>query len=279
MNKALCVGMNDYPGTVNDLSQCVNDMQRWKHWLESHGFIVGILWDSGATIANIANELKRIIVDSVAGDHLVFTYSGHGSQELDMNGDEADGYDEVICLYDGDLSDDGLRFLFNQLPVGVGMTVILDSCFSGTATRAFHSQPAVARFRPPKRYIRPSVRRKKAFLSDENMPEVLLSGCGENEYSYEGPNGGAFTNAALDILNALDPASIDYFDFAEEMARYLPTSYFPQSPQVEGSSANKSKIMFGLKAAPVPEPDEDEGWCTCFRRIKLAYRKLKRRLK
>jgi len=26
---ALCIGINDYPGTVNDLSGCVNDAQDW----------------------------------------------------------------------------------------------------------------------------------------------------------------------------------------------------------------------------------------------------------
>ncbi len=27
--KALCIGINDYPGTQNDLSGCVNDAQDW----------------------------------------------------------------------------------------------------------------------------------------------------------------------------------------------------------------------------------------------------------
>ncbi len=27
--KALCIGINDYPGTQNDLSGCVNDANDW----------------------------------------------------------------------------------------------------------------------------------------------------------------------------------------------------------------------------------------------------------
>jgi hypothetical protein len=34
------------------------------------------------------------------GDTVVFYFAGHGSQVEDFNGDEHDGYDEVLCPYD-----------------------------------------------------------------------------------------------------------------------------------------------------------------------------------
>jgi hypothetical protein len=30
---ALCIGINDYPGTANDLSGCINDAQDWANTL------------------------------------------------------------------------------------------------------------------------------------------------------------------------------------------------------------------------------------------------------
>ena len=38
--KALCIGINDYPGTDNDLSGCVNDAQDWAEELSRRGFTV-----------------------------------------------------------------------------------------------------------------------------------------------------------------------------------------------------------------------------------------------
>lgn len=38
-SKALCVGINDYPGSGNDLKGCVNDAKAWAELLiEHYGF-------------------------------------------------------------------------------------------------------------------------------------------------------------------------------------------------------------------------------------------------
>ena len=34
--KALCVGINNYPGTQNDLNGCVNDANAWAGLLVAH---------------------------------------------------------------------------------------------------------------------------------------------------------------------------------------------------------------------------------------------------
>ena len=44
--KALCIGINDYPGTANDLSGCVNDANDWVAELTTRGFAVQKLLDS-----------------------------------------------------------------------------------------------------------------------------------------------------------------------------------------------------------------------------------------
>ena len=65
-------------------------------------------------------------------------YSGHGGQTKDRDGDEPDGYDEVIYPVDfrqvGHITDDEMhRIMVRVLAPGVRLTAIFDSCHSGTA--------------------------------------------------------------------------------------------------------------------------------------------------
>ena len=69
------------------------------------------------------------------GDLFFLTYSGHGGQVPDVNGDEADKKDETWCLYDGQLIDDELYFELSKFAAGVRILVLSDSCHSGTVTR------------------------------------------------------------------------------------------------------------------------------------------------
>ncbi|TDZ28636.1 Metacaspase-1B [Colletotrichum spinosum] len=65
-------------------------------------------------------------------------YFGHGGQTKDLDGDEDDGYDEVIYPVDfrqtGHITDDEMhRIMVQPLQAGVRLTAIFDSCHSGTA--------------------------------------------------------------------------------------------------------------------------------------------------
>jgi hypothetical protein len=65
-------------------------------------------------------------------------YKGHGGQTKDLDGDEDDGYDEVIYPVDfrqvGHITDDEMhRIMVQPLLPGVRLTAIFDSCHSGTA--------------------------------------------------------------------------------------------------------------------------------------------------
>lgn len=65
-------------------------------------------------------------------------FLGHGGQTKDLDGDEPDGYDEVIYPVDfrqvGHITDDEMhRIMVRPLQAGVRLTAIFDSCHSGTA--------------------------------------------------------------------------------------------------------------------------------------------------
>lgn len=86
---------------------------------------------------NMMNGLVWLMTGLQPGDSLVFHYSGHGSQQPDYTGVEADGLNETLCpvdfKYAGEIIDDELnRLLVNPLPAGVKLHAIIDACHSGS---------------------------------------------------------------------------------------------------------------------------------------------------
>ncbi len=136
---ALCIGINDYPGTGSDLSGCINDAADWAKLLSQKGFTVTRMLDKEATGKNIREAIKAMIEGAVKGDTVFFQYSGHGTYIPDKDGDESDGTDECLCPYDlytkGPITDDELNDLFTAKKNGVKLVLFSDSCHSGTVTR------------------------------------------------------------------------------------------------------------------------------------------------
>lgn len=81
--------------------------------------------------------MRWLIEGSQSGDSLVFHFSGHGTQEMNMYGDEIDGFDEAICPVDyeeqGKILDDEINAaIVRPLPRGAKLHAIIDACHSGT---------------------------------------------------------------------------------------------------------------------------------------------------
>ena len=53
--RALCVGINDYPGSNMDLAGCINDAKDWQALLEGRGYAVQRLHDAEATRAGVVD--------------------------------------------------------------------------------------------------------------------------------------------------------------------------------------------------------------------------------
>jgi hypothetical protein len=267
--KALCIGINDYPGDGSDLNGCVNDAKAWAGLLTEHyGFTktnVKLLLDGEATKAAVLKGLKHLLSKAKTGDVLVFTNSSHGTYLADTDSDEPT-YDEALCPYDCDqnlIVDDELRELFTGLPKGVDLTVISDSCHSGTVTRAAIAEnlPGLrtpddrrVRFLSPALLGRPllsnpwqAASKSRSKYPQYKMKEVLLSGCTANEYSYDalidGKYHGAMTYYALQAIQAAN-YDISYAQLRSRLLYLLDEAGYPQHPQLEGSTANKKKRLF-----------------------------------
>jgi len=264
MKSALCVGINDYPVRNMDLKGCVNDARAWAALLVEHfGFPrenVTLLIDAEATKRRILNRLDKLVANASRGDVVVFTNSSHGTYVADADGDET-RYDEALCPYDMKKSlivDDELRERFAAMPSGVRLTVISDSCFSGSVTRGADvptPDDRRARFVNPadigRREIA-GVRRRAVPRSAEKYPEskmreILVTGCRDNQYSYDARFGsvyhGAMTHFALAIIEEAD-YEISYADLWDRLVVRLEAEGFDQEPQVQGRSTSKRRKLF-----------------------------------
>jgi len=89
------------------------------------------------TRANLLRAMQWLVEGSGSGDSLVFHFSGHGVQKLDLNGDEVDGYNEALCPADfersGKILDDEINeIIVRPLGRGVKLHAVVDTCHSGT---------------------------------------------------------------------------------------------------------------------------------------------------
>lgn len=144
-DKALLLGINQYK-KVSSLLGCVNDVDNMRRLLtEVFGFSpsnVKVLLNEKVVKKDVKAQMAWLFKDAKPNDRIVFHYSGHGSQTVDLDGDEDDAADELLCLYDMDfgdpdtyLLDDELQDWTKKLPAGAQLTIVLDSCHSGTGTR------------------------------------------------------------------------------------------------------------------------------------------------
>jgi len=145
--KALLIGIN-YFGTKEELKGCINDVQNMSRFLrERYNYKeedMVILRDDSSnpqslpTRANMIRAMHWLVGDARQNDSLFFHYSGHGGQTEDLDGDEGDGFDEVIYPMDfkatSHIVDDEMHaIMVSRLPAGCRLTAIFDSCHSGTA--------------------------------------------------------------------------------------------------------------------------------------------------
>ena len=266
--KALCIGINDYPGNGNDLNGCVNDANDWAAELERRGFEAATLLDKRATGAEIRKRIKALVSSGQRGDTIVIQFSGHGSFVPDADGDEPDGTDECICpadTHNGYITDDELFDLYAARTNGARVVMIADSCHSGTVSKfaPITTPPTIdgaaapqrkVRFMPPATFL--SVRELTALgtkraLRRASSPGrhagLTLAGCQDAEYSYDGfflgrPNG-VFSYVALEALKTL-PKTATYQQWHDAIRRKLPSRQYPQTPNLYGPAAMKKLRIF-----------------------------------
>ena len=294
---ALLVGINDYLGGVTGLNGCVNDVKRMAEFLQlrTQGgeFELKPLTLTSGDRAN-ASEVKptrQVVIDGFrthlcqAGpdDVALFYYSGHGSQEKappELWHLEPDHLDETLVCYDSrtdgqwDLADKELGLLIAEVArKKPHIVVILDSCHSGSGTRA-PAEPGVR--------LAPNDKRERPLSSFEGfaqlpkgkavepgkpdggewlvLPEgkhVVLSACRPEEVANERFLGddihGVMSYYLLEALRR-SGTSLTYRDAFTRVGTLVRNQVAQQNPVIEASDVKQLQEPF-LGGAVKPQPD------------------------
>ncbi|RLB10420.1 MAG: hypothetical protein DRG39_06365, partial [Deltaproteobacteria bacterium] len=280
--RALVVGINDYKylppepvgsEKISDLKGSINDVKAIKEILiKRYGFppeAIKVLIEKKATKKNIIRAFNEWLINgSKEGDLVLFYFSGHGSKVPDQNGDEDDGYDEVLCPYDivpdggnNTILDDQLGDILRQLK-GRYVVAIIDACDSGGMVRsigkstvsALEQTPCVRpKFIPINNY-RPQYF-PRGVLPDKPKNCLFLTASKEDQIAWEtnktnnGDFFGAFTYAFIDGLKKLErPTYEQVLSHADKVIK--DKLNLPQEPQI---SPNKRDIIVQLVFNTEPE--------------------------
>ena len=164
---SLHIGLNRvdpaaYNGWEGTLTGCVNDARSMEQLALAAGFTPSLLLDDAATSQAVIGEIAYLAGTATAGDLCLISYSGHGGQVDDTNGDEQDSLDETWVCFDRQVVDDELAQMWSQFAGGVRVLVVSDSCHSGSVTRQMRA-----------------VQRRRALLETARAAQVpALAGAG-----------------------------------------------------------------------------------------------------
>jgi hypothetical protein len=308
---ALLVGINNYPATEDfKLKGCVRDVELFAGYLREHvpkdeneGFQLHlkILTDEQATRPNIIQAFRTHLAGAGSNDVALFYFSGHGSQQKtadEFRYLEPDGLDETLVCWDSrpspgrdgtwDLADKELAFLLAEVADrGADVVVILDSCHSGSGTRALPADTAqrVRRYSHDHRtrkltdYVFTQEQLQKLRTDADSVSgwlvlprgrHVLLAACRSDEKARElgeGPTAcGAFSSMLLDTLHAAR-GRLTYRDLFQRAAALVRANDSEQNPQLEATHTEDldKEFLFGALRSSPPyftlayRPRED-GW-------------------
>ncbi|MFD7627342.1 caspase domain-containing protein [Streptomyces sp. NPDC059851] len=229
-----------YNGWDGQLMACENDAHDMAAVARAAGFEETVLLTQQGTVDNITAALRKAAKKLKDGDILLFTYSGHGSQMPDAEGDEPDELDETLVFYDRQFLDDELNREFRRFSPGVRIFTLLDCCHSGTATEVPAAGEGNGEATPR---VMPVLRQQQVFEQNKEFYQnlqrelrkegngagpgtVLISACQDHQVALDGRANGAFTGA---LLRVWDEGAFDggYQEFHRSIKDRLPRSQVP----------------------------------------------------
>jgi len=243
-----------YDGWDGSLAACEADANSMEAIAVSRGFTPKKLLTKKATAEAVAKAISSAAAELGPDDIFFLTYSGHGGQVPDLNGDEKDKTDETWVAYDRQIVDDELFDLWKKFKPGVRIVMLSDSCHSGTvdkgidaavpnpvatAEEAAKQEPrlrALPRDKMIATYmhnralydgIQKRIPSAKSAKADIRARVLLISGCQDNQFSRDGFMNGAFTGKLLEIWNDGAWTGGGYSAFHEAIRSKMPDDQQP----------------------------------------------------
>ena len=223
IGRSLHIGLNRidpaHYGVDGALDGCEFDANDMAAIAKARGFQTSMLLTPQATATAVADAIAAAAAALRPGDIFLLTYSGHGAQVPDLNGDEGgDGKDETWALYDRMLVDDELSALWGRFAQAVRIAVFSDSCHSGSVTRDIFFEDAPAAAPPGARFkMLPRAAEAQTYATHRDLYDgiqaanpqgdrvgvgasvILLSGCLDSQRSLDGDRNGLYTQTLRQV--------------------------------------------------------------------------------
>jgi hypothetical protein len=242
----------------------------------TYGFTdVTVLRDHEATTAAMLKGMNNLVAGAAPGDVLVFHYSGHGAQIPSTT--EPDGTTEIICPVDLDwienmITDSQMKEIFDRVPSGCNLTVILDCCHSSDdlnqlnqylpATNTKEITPVyvgntVKEIKPPEGVVLSTRAIGATGTSAVDLTAVLIAGCMTKQTSadtiFNGIPQGAATRSILDAVVA-NP-DITYRQLVDNMSSFMVTHKYTQRPELNGPDNLYDQKFLQSWTVSIPQAD------------------------
>lgn len=292
---ALIVGIDAYSAPLRVLEGCVNDATAMQDLLERrYGAKCAVLLNEQATRQNIIDGFRGHLAQARPGDSAVFFYAGHGSQ-VPTGGlfakIEASGkLQSLVCIDsrpDGyDLVDKDIAVLITELAdQGAHVTLLMDSCHSGSISRAADdrgssAKPPLVRSAPDRSDQHPEeafVRRRnvsdadalnmtlasvEGFKPDVSGRHVLVAACESSQSSQEiaEQRHGLFTWCLLQALEFSDEGLTYDELYARVTSLQLQKirgapEFADQNPRLESLAGDANRMGLFLRMTPAPRTE------------------------
>ncbi len=264
---ALVVGVDVYPYLDPDrrLRGAVADAHAMAALLRDRiqHLDLATLIDNDATRTAVLNAFDGLVSSTDTGDEALLYWSGHGSQVPNQPGtdEEEDGWDESLVPYDSgrgqhpnrDIVDDEIYERLKALNETTDrVTVILDSCHSGTAVRTgvrglprdLRNAGTTSRVRTrPGEHELPRGASGWLPLPNSEVRYLLLAACRDDqealELPFRGQMRGAFTWALCRELERTRPGATWGDVFMSAASDIAFSTMGAQIPQIEGASKRR----------------------------------------
>lgn len=210
-----------------------------------------VLRGQTATLGAVNASLWNVSQLLVKGDTLLVTFSGHGGQVPDRDGEDQLGSDESWSLYDGELLDDHLCGYWRLFKAGVRIVVVSESCYSGGMMRTVDEDefllaalPGQRRMRGEPYWVEADIKKTLGPSAVEPLRDpggvratvLMLTASSETQPA----QGGLFTDCLLEVW-AGGGFSGSYRELYEAVKRRVMRIKSDQEPQI---------LMLGA-----PDPD------------------------
>lgn len=258
VGRSLHIGINQVSPAFPNASRLTgaeNSATAMRDLAQRRGFIPELINGVDASYATVTAKLLSAATVSNPGDIFLFTFSGHGTGQTDLDGDEDDNQDEALLLYDALLFDDELRLkIWPSFKPGVRVLMIADSCHSGTVAKflkkAWREDAQALQISAETR--QQHLTEYREFYAHSVVPVrasieanvLLLAACQDNELTQDGDPLTVFTAALLRVVNDQNPQN--YPDLIQKISALVGPQIPALTPVPPPSQAFINQVPFTI---------------------------------